>query len=129
MIGLGGALRLSAGGTHITSAIGVFALVCGAACYAISFIMLERHGSHGRNFYTYSTFGILLVLVGCRMLLSDGAAGIVWSVAGRSVYRRGRALGKTDAGNPRGHLPGAGARALGRLAPVRGVSAGNRFLA
>ena len=80
VIGLGGAVRLSAGGTHITFAIAVFALVCGAACYAISFIMLERHGSHGRNFYTYSTFGILLVLVGCRMLLNDGAAGIVWAL-------------------------------------------------
>jgi hypothetical protein len=79
VIGLGGAVRLSAGGTHITSAIGVFALACGAACYTISFIMLERHGSHGRNFYTYSTFGILLVLVGCRMLLNDGSTGIVWS--------------------------------------------------
>ena len=79
VIGLGGAVRLSAGGTHVTSAIGVFALACGAACYTISFIMLERHGSQGRNFYTYSTFGILLVLVGCRMLLNDGAAGIVWS--------------------------------------------------
>ena len=80
VIGLGGVMRLSAGGTHITPAIGGFALVCGAACYAISFMVLERHGSHGRNFYTYSTFGILLLLVGCRILLSDGAAAIVWSL-------------------------------------------------
>ena len=29
------------------------------------------------DIYTYSTFGILLVLVGCRILLSDGAAAIV----------------------------------------------------
>lgn len=79
-IGLGGAMRLSAGNAHMTPAIGGFSLLCGAACYAISFVMLERHGSHGRNFYTYSTFGILLVLVGCRMLLSDGAAGIAWSM-------------------------------------------------
>jgi hypothetical protein len=80
LIGLGGALRLSAAGAHITPAIGGFALLCGAACYAISFILLERHGSHGRNFYTYSTLGILLVLVGCRILLNDGAAGAVWLV-------------------------------------------------
>ena len=79
VIGVGGALRLSAGGAHITPALGGFALVCGAACYAISFMVLERHGSHGRNFYTYSTFGMLLVLVGCRILLSDGAAAVVWS--------------------------------------------------
>ncbi len=80
VLGLGGALRLSAGSPHLTPAIGAFALVCGAACYAISFMVLERHGSHRRNFYTYSTFGILLVLVGCRMLSSDGVAAIVWSM-------------------------------------------------
>ena len=80
VIGLGGAIRLSAQGSPLAPALAVFALVCGVACYAISFKVLARHGSHGRNFYTYSTFGILLVLVGCRMLLNDGAAGIVWSV-------------------------------------------------
>jgi hypothetical protein len=80
VIGVGGALRLSAGGAHITPALGGFALVCGAACYVISFMVLERHGSHGRNFYTYSTFGMLLVLVGCRILLNEGAAAVVWSV-------------------------------------------------
>ncbi len=80
VLGLGGALRLSAAGTSLVPAIGVFALVCGAACYAISFMGLERHGSRGRNFYTYSTFGILLVLIGCRILSNGGAAGIVWSV-------------------------------------------------
>ena len=79
VIGVGGALRLSAGGAHIAPALGAFALVCGAACYAISFMVLERHGSHGRNFYTYSTFGMLLVLVGCRILLNDGATAVVWS--------------------------------------------------
>ena len=128
-IGLGGAMRLSAGNPHMTPAIGVFALVCGAACYAISFIMLERHGSHGRNFYTYSTFGILLVLVGCRMLLSGWRGRNRVVNAGRSVYRRGRTLGKTDAGNPRRHLSGVGARGLGRLATIRGISAGIRILA
>jgi hypothetical protein len=80
VIGLGGAMRLSAGDTHIIPAIGGFALVCGAACYALSFIVLERHGSHGRNFYTYSTFGILWVLVGCRILWRDDAEAMVWSV-------------------------------------------------
>jgi hypothetical protein len=80
VIGVGGALRLSAEYAHITPALGGFALICGATCYAISFVVLERRGSHGRNFYTYSTFGILLVLVGCRILLADDAAGIVWSV-------------------------------------------------
>lgn len=80
LIGVGGALRLTSWDTHIAPALGAFALVCGAACYAISFVVLERRGSHGRNFYTYSTFGILLVVVGCRILWSGGAAEIIWSI-------------------------------------------------
>ena len=78
LIGLGGAMRLSSQGSHLTPAIAGFALLCGVACYAISFKVLARQGSHGRNFYTYSTFGILLVLAGCRILLSDGGVAIVW---------------------------------------------------
>jgi hypothetical protein len=80
VIGLGGAMRLSAGDAHIIPAIGGFALVCGAACYALSFMVLERRAARGRNFYTYSTFGILLVVVGCRILLNDGAEAMAWSL-------------------------------------------------
>lgn len=80
LIGLGGAMRLSAGDARIGPAIGGFALACGAACYALSFVVLERHGAHGRNFYTYSTFGILLVLLGGRILLGAPAEAILWSL-------------------------------------------------
>jgi hypothetical protein len=80
LIGVGGALSLSAGDARITPALEGFTLICGAACYAISFVVLERHGLHGRNFYTYSTFGILLVVVGCRILSTGRASEIVWSL-------------------------------------------------
>jgi hypothetical protein len=80
LIGLGGAIRLSAEGSYLVPAIAAFALLCGAACYALSFKVLARQDSHGRNLYTYSTFGILLVLIGCRILLSDGAAALTWSL-------------------------------------------------
>jgi hypothetical protein len=78
LIGLGGAMRLSFQGFHLTPAIAGFTLLCGAACYAISFKVLAPQDSHGRNFYTYSTFGIFLVLAGCRILLGDSGAAIVW---------------------------------------------------
>ena len=129
VIGLGGALRLSAGGAHITPAIGVFALVCGAACYAISFIVLERHGSHGRNFYTYSTFGILLVLVGCRMLLNDGAAGIVWSVLAVACIGAGGRWARLTLEIHGGIYLVLALALSGALQQVRGISAGSRFLA
>jgi hypothetical protein len=74
LIGVGGGLRLSGQ----ASAAGALALACAAACYVVSFALLDRHGSHGRNFYTYSTFGILLALAANRILLSGGVASDVW---------------------------------------------------
>ena len=74
LIGVGGGLRLS----KEAPAIALFALACAAACYVVSFARLERGGSR-RNFYTYSTFGILLVLAGSRILLSGTAAAAAWS--------------------------------------------------
>ena len=74
LIGVGGGLRLS----NQSSAVGALALACAAACYVVSFALLDRAGSHSRNFYTYSTFGILLALAGSRILLSDAAASGSW---------------------------------------------------
>jgi hypothetical protein len=73
-ITLNGCLRLSAEDARIAPAIGALALVCAAACYVVSFVLL----AHGRNFYTYSTFGILLAVAGLRILLSLDAASAVW---------------------------------------------------
>ena len=75
LIGVGGGLQLS----HEAPAIAVFALACSAACYVVAFSRLEHDGTRGRNFYTYSTFGILLVLAGSRILLSGMAACAAWS--------------------------------------------------
>jgi len=78
LIGAAGALRL------LPSATPVLILVCGIVSYVVSFALLDgargqcRHGSR-RNFFTYSTFGILLVLAGSRMLLSDWGCAALWS--------------------------------------------------
>ena len=74
LIGVGGGLRLS----NQSSAAGALAVACAAACYVVSFALLDRGSSHGRNFYTYSTFGILLALAGSRILLSGAAASGAW---------------------------------------------------
>ena len=52
-------------------------LACGVACYLVSFLVLERGG--GRNFYTYSTFGLLLLVAGSRVLMAGPTAVAVWS--------------------------------------------------
>jgi hypothetical protein len=76
LIGVGGGLRLS----NQSTVVGALALACAAACYLVSFALLDRKGSHGRNFYTYSTFGILLALAGSRILLSGASASGAWMV-------------------------------------------------
>jgi hypothetical protein len=73
-ISVGGGLRLS-------PAMPVVAVVCGAACYIVAFALLAR----GRNFHTYATFAVLLLVAGSRILLSGTAAAGAWaalSIAG-----------------------------------------------
>jgi hypothetical protein len=67
------------GGLQMAPVMAVVMLVCAAACYLVSFMMLERTGASSRNFYTYSTFGILLALGGSWILLSGAMAGWAWS--------------------------------------------------
>jgi hypothetical protein len=59
----------------ITAALPGVAVVCGAGCYAVAFALPLR----GRNFYTYSTFAILLLAAGSRILLAPPIAIAVWA--------------------------------------------------
>lgn len=77
-IAVNAALRLSERFPALAPGIGIFALVCAAACYAVSFLLLERRGG-GRNFNTYSTFAILLALAGTWVLLPMKVLPPVWA--------------------------------------------------
>jgi hypothetical protein len=65
--------------TSRSPALGALCLVCAAACYLVAFRVLDGESTHSRNFYTYSTFGILLVIAGSRILVSGMVASVVWS--------------------------------------------------
>ena len=79
------------GGLQLSPAMAVVAVVCGAACYVVSFAVLERTG-RDRNFYTYSTFGILLALAGSRILLSGDAAAAAWTAVALACIWAGGAF-------------------------------------
>ena len=80
VISVGGGLQLTSADSRVAPALALLALVCAGACYLVSFLMLDRGGEHGRNFHTYSTFGILLAVAGSRILLSGAATAVAWSV-------------------------------------------------
>ena len=89
-ISVSGGLRLSSEDHRLAPAMALLMLGCAAACYLVSFALLERRGGRGRNFYTYSTFGILLTLAGSRILLSGmTAAGVWWGLAIACIWAGG----------------------------------------
>ena len=89
VISVGGGLRLTRHDPLVAPALAVLMLACAAACYLVAFRMLDRDGEHGRNFYTYSTFGILLVIAGSRILLSGMTASVAWSVLAIAAFWAG----------------------------------------
>jgi hypothetical protein len=81
LISIGGGLRLAGEDPRLGPAMAILTLACAAACYVVSFTLLDRQVARSRNFYTYSTFGFLLAIVGSRILLVGGTADAVWSAA------------------------------------------------
>src|SRR5579871_92659 len=86
-IGLSGGLRMA-------PLMAVTMAVCAIACYLASFALLERRETSSRNFYAYSTFGIVLAVASSRILLSGAHAPWVWSVLAIASVWAGGAFGR-----------------------------------
>jgi hypothetical protein len=67
---------------------------CAAACYLASFALLERRETSSRNFYAYSTFGIVLALAGSRILLSGATASWIWFALAVALVWTGGSFGR-----------------------------------
>ncbi|NIA26824.1 MAG: hypothetical protein GWP02_02130 [Desulfobulbaceae bacterium] len=59
--------------------IGIFSLVFGAGGYVLAFTP-ETRTVRGRNFFFYSTMGLLFVVAGSAVALSTGKAAALWSL-------------------------------------------------
>jgi len=92
-ITLDGGLRLSHTDPRLSPAIGTLALIGGVACYLLSFLKLEGQGGTTRNFYTYSTFAIALVLAGTG-ILSSGNPEALWFLLAIAGAVAGRFFGR-----------------------------------
>ena len=94
LLSMGGALRVAREDAAAIGAVSIFSLICGAACYVVSFAFLGRAGKHDRNFYTYTTFGLLLVFGGSRLLVSGIALAVVLSILALVCLWAGRESGR-----------------------------------
>jgi hypothetical protein len=74
VVAVGGALRLAEATSIASTTVGLCCLAGGLACYAVSLAMRQ----HNRNFYTYSTFAVLLTTAASWLLFTGGRAA-VWS--------------------------------------------------
>lgn len=92
LISVSGALQIAHGDPAASWSVAAFTLLTGIGCYVVSFAFLERRGARNRNFFTYSTFGVLLTLVGTRILLASAYASLIWllfALAGIWIGGRG----------------------------------------
>jgi len=58
--------------------MGILSIVVGGSAYALAFSP-ETRRVRGRNFFYYSTLGLLFVLTGSGLILPSAAAAILWS--------------------------------------------------
>lgn len=61
------------------SQIGILALLLAACAYALAFTPQTR-AARGRNFFFYSTLGLVLLVVGSALVLSPAVAAAAWSL-------------------------------------------------
>lgn len=93
-IGIWGALAVAQGHPRAVLAAGLFCAVCGVACYVVSFAFLERQAKNDRNFYSYATFGLALVLASSGLLLGGTFRPLLWAVLAAAFVLAGRESGR-----------------------------------
>lgn len=59
--------------------MGILSIVVGGSAYALAFSP-ETRRARGRNFFFYSTLGLLFVLAGSGLILPHKAAALLWSL-------------------------------------------------
>ena len=78
-VALWAAIVATQAGQFSLAPIGVMTIVLGGCAYALAFTGQSRH-TRGRNYFFYSTLGLVFVLAGSAMILSPTAAAALWSL-------------------------------------------------
>ncbi len=84
-----GGLRVSGPGTAMANLLAGITLVFGIASYLVSLAFLERRGRRERNFYSYSTFGLLLAVAGGSILAPPATLGALLPAVALAFFLAG----------------------------------------
>jgi hypothetical protein len=93
LAGLGGAAFVTARAGMGAGALGVLALLFGAAAYAVAFSFVERERTPA-NFYFYTSAGLAFVLAGAGFLLPAGPRGLFWAALAVAAAVAARSAGR-----------------------------------
>lgn len=93
-IGVWGALTVAQGHPRAVLAAGLFCGFFGILCYVVSFAFLERQSRNDRNFYSYATFGLALVLASSGLLFGTALRVLLWAVLAAAFVLAGRESGR-----------------------------------
>ncbi len=79
---LGGAIFMARATGAVPAAIGVAALLVGAACYGAAVAVVGKRGGSELNFYFYTTLALVLVLAGFAIAIDGVWLGAVFALFG-----------------------------------------------
>ena len=79
---LGGAVFVANATDAVAAAIGMAAVVVGAACYGVAVAVLDKRPGSTLNFYFYTTLAVVLVLAGFTIAFAGAWIGAVFALFG-----------------------------------------------
>jgi hypothetical protein len=82
VFGFGGAAYVAQATGFGAAALASTSLLFGACCYGVAFAFLSRQQGLRRNFYFYTSLGLILVLVSMALLLTGPTAAVAWATLG-----------------------------------------------
>ena len=77
-VGIGGAVWVAVRSGMGQAGFGVFAILFGAAAYAVAFAFVQRRQKIRENFHFYTSVAIVLLLAGAALLLGEPVRSLAW---------------------------------------------------
>ncbi len=90
MVGLGGAAYVTRTTGVGTVPLGLATLALAAGCYGVAVVFVERRQGRHRNFFFYTSAGLVFALVGSALLLPAPALALACAVLGLATACAGR---------------------------------------